>query len=283
MRAAIARLAAPLAHNISLRLGALLLAALVLFSVIASFVLVDPNEQDLLAAYARPGSLDHPLGTDALGRDVLAWSADGIRTALAVSAGVVALSALIGVAVGLIAGFVGGLVDTVLMRLVDLQLAIPPLLLFIAASAVVATEMGSLILLLSVVGWVPYARLVRSEVLSERERAYVAAARLAGARLGRLLFVHLLPATATQIFVLASLQAGIVLLWESGLSFLGLGLQPPTPSLGFIISQGRSELVEAWWIVTFPGLTIVLLVLAFNLVGDGLRDAFNLDVRVFGR
>ena len=110
-----------------------------------------------------------------------------------------------------------------------------------------------------------------------------AAARLAGARLPRVLFVHLLPATATLIIVLASLQAGIVLLWESGLSFLGLGLQPPTISLGFMISQGRSDLVEAWWIVTFPGLAIVLLVLAFNLLGDGLRDAFHLDVNVLGR
>ena len=277
------RLARPLRYNVSLRLGTALLVALVLFGVVGLFALPDPNAQDLNDAYARPGSADHPLGADALGRDILAWVSHGILTSLAVSASVVLLSALIGVVIGLTAGYTGGLADGLLMRVVDLQLAIPPLLLFIAASAVVGNEFWTLVLLLAVVGWVAYARIVRSEVLAERERSYVAAARLAGAPLPRVLFVHLLPATATLIIVLASLQAGIVLLWESGLSFLGLGLQPPTASLGFMISQGRSDLVEAWWIVTFPGIAIVLLVLAFNLLGDGLRDAFHLDVNVLGR
>ena len=277
------RLARPLRYNVSLRLGVALLAALILFGVVGTFALPDPNDQNLNDAYAPPGSAEHPLGADALGRDILAWVSHGILTGLAVSASVVVLSALVGVVIGLAAGYTGGLADGLLMRLVDLQLAIPPLLLFIAASAVVGNEFWTLVLLLSAVGWVPYARIVRSEVLAERERSYVAAARLAGAPLPRVLFVHLLPATATLIFVLASLQAGIVLLWESGLSFLGLGLQPPTASLGFMISQGRSELVEAWWIVTFPGIAIVLLVLAFNLLGDGLRDAFHLDVNILGR
>jgi peptide/nickel transport system permease protein len=281
--AAATRVAAPLRHNASLRLGTSLLAALVLLGVVGTLALPDPNDQNLNDAYAPPGSAEHLLGTDALGRDILAWVTQGILTGIAVSASVVALSALAGVLIGLAAGYVGGLLDGFLMRVVDLQLAIPPLLLFIAASAVVGNEFWSLVVLLSVVGWVPYARIVRSEVLAERERSYVAAARLAGAPLPRVFFVHLLPATATLIFVLASLQAGLVLLWESGLSFLGLGLQPPTISLGFMIFQGRSDLVEAWWIVTFPGLAIVLLVLAFNLLGDGLRDAFNLDVNVLGR
>jgi peptide/nickel transport system permease protein len=277
------RLARPLRYNVSLRLGAALLVALILFGFVGAFALPDPNDQNLNEAYAPPGSFEHLLGADALGRDILAWVSHGVLTGLAVSASVVLLSAFVGVVIGLAAGYMGGLADGLLMRLVDLQLAIPPLLLFIAASAVVGNEFWTLVLLLSVVGWVPYARIVRSEVLAERERSYVAAARLAGAPLPRVLFVHLLPATATLIFVLASLQAGLVLLWESGLSFLGLGLQPPTASLGFMISQGRSDLVEAWWIVTFPGLAIVLLVLAFNLLGDGLRDAFHLDVNILGR
>ena len=281
--AAAGRLTRPLRYNVSLRLGTALLLAIILFGVVGTFVLPDPNDQNLDDAYARPGSVAHPLGADALGRDILSWVSHGLLTGLAVSVSVVLLSAFVGVVVGLAAGYTGGLADGLLMRLVDLQLAIPPLLLFIAASAVVGTDFWSLVFLLSVVGWVPYARIVRSEVLAERERSYVAAARLAGARLPRVLFVHLLPATATLIIVLASLQAGIVLLWESGLSFLGLGLQPPVISLGFMISQGRSDLVEAWWIVTFPGLAIVLLVLAFNLLGDGLRDAFHLDVNVLGR
>jgi peptide/nickel transport system permease protein len=143
--------------------------------------------------------------------------------------------------------------------------------------------MGSLILLLSVVGWVPYARVVRAKILSERERAYIAASRLAGATTLEILFIQLLPATASLIFVLASLQAGLVLLWESGLSFLGLGLQPPTISLGFIIALGRSYLIDSWWIVTLPGLAIVALVLGFNLLGDALRDEFNLDVKIIDR
>jgi peptide/nickel transport system permease protein len=166
-----ARLAAPLRTNVSLRLGVALLACLVVFSVVGSLALVDPLDQDLDAAYAAPGSLDHPLGGDALGRDILSWCARAILTALAVSLGVVALSALFGVVIGLLAGYAGGVVDAALMRLVDLQLAIPPLLLFIAASAVVATEMWSLIVLLAVVGWVPYARLVRAQVLAVSRRS----------------------------------------------------------------------------------------------------------------
>jgi len=279
---AVADLAVPLRRNPSLRFGFVLLGALVLFAIVGSFALADPVRQDLGNTYAPP-SLTHPFGTDQLGRDVFSWVASGIVTGLKVSCGVVLFSALLGTVIGLTAGYFGGFLDSLLMRFVDLQLAIPPLLLFLAASAVLTTDIVSLIVLLSVVGWVPYARIVRTKILTERKRAYVAAARLAGASRGRILFLHLLPSTATQVFVLASLQAGFALLWESGLSFLGLGLQPPTISLGFQIAEGRSLLDQAWWIVTFPGLAIVLLILAFNSLGDGLRDVFNLDVDVIGR
>lgn len=281
--AAIARWSGVFRANASLRLGAALLGLLVAFSVLGSILLQDPNQQSLENAYAPPGSEGHVLGTDQLGRDILSWCAYGIRTALTVGVSVVLLAGALGVVVGLVAGYAGGVLDAILMRLVDLQLALPPLLLFIAASVIVGGGMVTLVLLVSVVAWVPYARIVRSKILSERERSYVAAARLAGTPTRGILLAHLLPAAATLIFVLASLQVGLVLLWESGLSFLGLGLQPPTASLGFIISQGRSELSEAWWIITFPGMTLVLLVLAFNLLGDGLRDAFNLDVKVLGQ
>jgi peptide/nickel transport system permease protein len=196
---------------------------------------------------------------------------------------VVAISAAVGVTVGLVAGWASGPLDAVLMRLVDLQLAIPPLLLFIAVAVFVRGGMVTVILLLSAIGWLPYARIVRTRTVSTRDSAYVAAARLAGVRTPALLVRHLLPGSASLIFVLASMQAGIVLLWESGLSFLGLGLTPPTISLGFLVSQGRADLADAWWIVTFPGLTIVLLVLAFNLIGDGLRDRFNIDDTELGR
>lgn len=264
----------------SLRLGVLLLAALVAGSVVAAIVMPGPVEQSLADAYAPPGSAGHLLGTDQLGRDVLAWSAAGIRTGVVVSVAVVAISACIGVAVGLVAGYTGGPVDAVLMRLVELQLAIPPVLLFIAASILIGDGMVPLILLLSAVTWLPYARVVRTKALTERERGFVAAARLAGTGRIRLLVRHLLPQVTTAVLVLGSLQAGLVLLWESGLSFLGLGLQLPDVSLGFAIAQGRSELDHAWWIMTFPGLAVVFLVLAFNLIGDGLRDRFHLDVEV---
>jgi peptide/nickel transport system permease protein len=267
----------------SLRLGAGLLGALVVLAIVGHFVLVDPQLQNLADSYLLPGSPGHPLGTDALGRDMLSWCLAGVFTSLRVSLGVVVLSAVVGGTVGLVAGYAGGTTDAVLMRLSDLQLSVPPLPLFIAASAVISNTMLSLIVLLSIVGWVPYARLVRARTLVERGRGYVAAARLAGTPAWRILLVHLLPTIFTEVAVLASLQAGIVLLWEAGLSFLGLGLQPPYTSLGFMISQGRTVLADAWWIVAMPGIVIVLLVLAFNLIGDGLRDAFKVDVDVFGR
>jgi peptide/nickel transport system permease protein len=269
--------------NSSLRLSLVLLVGLGLLCTAGSSILGDPLHQDLKSAFVAPGVRGHILGTDALGRDVLAWIALGIRTGLVVSMSVVLVSALLGVFIGLLSGYAGGALDSALMRVVDLQLAIPPLLLFIAASVLVGSNMISLIVLLSIIGWVPYARVVRSKVLSERQRAYVEAARLAGTTKLEILVNHLLPTTMSLIVVLATLQAGLVLLWESGLSFLGLGLQPPVVSLGFIIALGRSYLVQAWWVVTIPGMVIVLMVLAFNLLGDGLRDWFNLDLQVLDR
>ena len=267
----------------SIRGGVLILVVLIASAVVAQFALGDPLNQDLAGIYAPPLTPGHPLGTDGLGRDILAWVEAGVLTGLQVSAGVVLVSATVGTIIGLIAGYSGGIVDTLLMRLTDFQLAIPPLPLFIAASAIVTGSLPVVIVLISVVSWVPYSRLVRARVLVERDRAYVSAARLAGTRSWRILLVHLLPTTATEVTVIASLQAGVALLVESGLSFLGLGLQPPYKSLGFMIAEGRDNLVGAWWVTTFPGIAIVLLVLAFNLIGDGLRDALHSDVDVLGR
>ena len=269
--------------NSSIRRGLTILIVLVAAAIGAQFVLGDPLTQDLGSAYLAPFTKGHVLGTDGLGRDIFTWVLGGILTGLQVSAGVVAVSATLGTVIGLISGYSGGVVDTVLMRLTDFQLAIPPLPLFIAASAVVTGSLPVVIILISVVSWVPYSRLVRARVLVERERAYVSAARLAGTRSWRILLVHLLPAAATEITVVASLQAGTALLVESGLSFLGLGLQPPYTSLGFMISAGRENLVHAWWVTTFPGIAIVLLVLAFNLIGDGIRDAMHSEVEVLAR
>jgi peptide/nickel transport system permease protein len=234
----------------SLKAGIGILTVMVLLSVIGSLIAGNPSTQDFAAILARPGSSGHLLGTDQLGRDVLAW----------------------------VAGFTRGWLDVFLMRLADIQLSIPPLPLFIAASAVIANSLPSLIILVAIVGWVPYARLTRARVLSQRERGYVMAARLAGRRRPAIIALHILPGVRTEVIVLASLQAGIALLWEAGLSFLGLGLQPPYVSLGFLMSEGKEVLAQAWWVATFPGVALALLVVGFNLAGDGMRDLFGIDV-----
>jgi peptide/nickel transport system permease protein len=265
-------------RNGSLRAGLAIFAAALLLSLVGWLVLPDPLDQDLTASLAAPGTDGHLLGTDPLGRDVLAWIAASVPLSLTVAAATVLLSALTGVAVGIVAGYVGGMVDGLLMRFVDLSLAIPPLLLFLAASAIVGTGTLKLILLVSAVSWVPYARLVRTQVQLERRRPSIAAARLAGLTRRRIVVRHVAPAVATSVLVLASLQAGYVFLWEASLSFVGLGIQPPETSLGFLMAQGRLTLAVGWWVVVFPGVMLALLLLAANLVGDGLRDKFGVDL-----
>lgn len=263
--------------NHSLRVGLLLLAVLVLFGLLGPVFLPEPNRQNLLVANVGPGTDGHLLGTDPLGRDLLAWIASAIVLALAVSLGAAILACAIGTAIGLVAGYVGGLVDAVLMRVVDLSLAVPPLVLFIAASVSIEPSPLNLVLLLSAVAWVPYTRLVRAKVLTDRERGYVAAARLAGVSRTRVLLQDLLPNSSTLLLVLASAQVGAFFLVEAGLSFLGLGIQPPSTSLGYMISQGQTTLAETWWIGFFPGAALILLVLAMNLIGDGIRDHIQSD------
>ncbi len=273
----------PLRGYPTLQFGVLILLAMVAVGLWGLVALPSADRQDLAHSFAPPMSPGHPLGTDALGRDVLDWISDGIWIAIQVSLAVVLISAVVGIAVGLCAGYFGGVIDALLMRLVDLSLAIPPLLLFIAAAVVLQPSMLTLILLISAVSWLPYARLVRGVTLVERQRGYILAARLGGASRVRILVGHLLPAVSTVALVLCSLQAGYVLLWESGLSFLGLGIRPPQHSLGYIIAQGRSTLSVAWWVVVFPGAALALLVLAANLIGDGLRDLIQRDVEVVER
>jgi peptide/nickel transport system permease protein len=267
----------------SLRLGLTILVACVLFGLVGSFALGDPNGQELTVALHAPGSPGHLLGTDSLGRDVLTWIAASVRTSLLIGAAVVLISAIVGAVVGTVAGYVGGALDAVLMRLVDLQLAIPPLLLFLAASAAFTPGIVGLIVLMSAIGWVPYARVVRTQVQVERTRASVAAARLAGATRRRIVLVHLLPSGFTLMLVLASLHFGFVLLGEAALSFVGLGVQPPHASLGYLISQGRIDLQSAWWVVVCPGAMLGLLLLAANLIGDGLQEAFDVELEVLDK
>jgi peptide/nickel transport system permease protein len=269
--------------NGALAVGLAIFAAALALALAGTLFMVDPNRQDLGNTFAAPLSAGHPLGTDSLGRDVLSWIAHSVTTSLKIGVAIVVLSALLGVAVGVVSAYVEGLLDTLLMRAVDLQLAIPPLLLFIAAAAVVGNGQITLILLISIVSWVTYARLVRTQILVEKQRASIAAARLAGVGHVRIVVRHLLPSVGSVVLVIASLQLGFVLLWEASLAFVNLGVQPPATSLGFMIAQGRTTLAQAWWVVVFPGVMLALLLLAANLVGDGLRDRLGVDAEVIDK
>jgi peptide/nickel transport system permease protein len=259
------------------RAGGLMLAGIAAAAALGPLLLPDPLAQPcVLTCRNLPPSLAHPFGTDDLSRDLLARVATGGRISLAVAFLAVALSATVGAATGLIAGYWGGAVDTVLMRLVDAALAIPRLFLLLLVLAVwEQVPLIVLIVLIGVTGWFGTGRLVRGEVLRLREESFVRAAEALGASRRRIIFRHLLPNAAGPLLVAATLGVGDVILLEAGLSFLGLGVQPPTPSWGGMILDARPVLVAAPWAGIFPGLAIVLTVLAANLFGDALRDAVD--------
>jgi peptide/nickel transport system permease protein len=217
----------------------------------------------------------HPLGTDTLGRDVASRLVYGARVSLIVGFSSVALAGVLGVALGLLSGWYRGWVDDVLMRVGDVQLAFPVLVLAVAVLAVLGASMVNLIVVLGVTGWITYARLVRGEVLTLREREFVAAARALGARDGWILSRHLLPNVLPPITVVATFSVARTIIAEASLSFLGLGIPAPEPSWGAMLDEGRNYITTGWWLALFPGLAILLLVLGINLVGDWLRDALD--------
>lgn len=221
----------------------------------------------------------YPLGTDSLGRDMLSMLVAGARSTLLIVACAGAIGLIVGVVTGLLAGYFGGWVDALIMRLADIQLAFPAIVLVIAIVAAFGPSVPNLILILGVVGWAPYARLVRGNVLSLRRKEFVEAALITGVGDGRIITRHLLPNTTTSIIVFLTSDLARLVLMEASLSFLGLGVQPPDPSWGLIIADGRQYLAEAWWVSVFPGVLIVLTVLALNLVGDELRDALDPTTR----
>jgi peptide/nickel transport system permease protein len=223
-----------------------------------------------------PPGLGHPFGTDQLNRDILSRVVTGARVSLSVALLAVALSMTLGAAVGLVAGYLGGVVDAALMRLVDGALAIPRLFILLLVLAVwERVPVLALILLIGATGWFATSRIVRAEVLRLREEAYVRAAEALGARRRRIIFRHLLPNVVGPLLVTATLAVGDVILLEAGLSFLGLGIQPPLPSWGGMILDSKEVLVSAPWAGIFPGLAIVITVLSANLFGDALRDAVD--------
>jgi peptide/nickel transport system permease protein len=258
------------------RTGALLLAIVAIAALVGPWLLPDPLAQpDILAGGLPPGP-GHPFGTDQLSRDVLARVVNGARISLGVSVLAVALSVTLGAAVGVVSGYWGGAIDAALMRLVDGALAIPRLFILLLVLAVwERVPVLALILIIGATGWFATSRLVRGEVLRIREEGYVQAAEALGARRRRIIFRHLLPNALGPLLVAATLGVGDVILLEAGLSFLGLGIQPPTPSWGGMILDSREVMVSAPWAGIFPGLAIVITVLSANLFGDALRDAVD--------
>jgi peptide/nickel transport system permease protein len=241
----------------------------------------DPIEQDLGDLRLKPpGFRDaagrvHVLGTDHLGRDVLARVIHGAWPAMLVGSAAVAISGLIGMAAGLVAGYFGGRLDDLLMRLADIQLAFPFILLAIAVIGILGPSLATIIVVIGVSSWVVYARIVRSAVLTLREREFVQAALALGISDTRLVVRHILPNALTPWLVVATLDMARVIVIESALSFLGLGVQPPKPTWGGMLADGRVYLSTAWWLATFPGLAILITVLGINLFGDGLRDTLD--------
>ena len=251
-------------------------AAIVAFTAVAALVgpwltPFDPAVQDLPLRLAGP-SLTHPFGLDELGRDILVRVLAGARISFAVGLAVVSVSASVGTLLGAIAGYFGGVIDDLISRVIDILLAFPGLLLAIALVAVLGPSLVNVLLALTVIGLVGYARLVRGQVLRAREFEYVQAARALGASVPRILWRHVIPSAIPAVVVQATLGMAGAIIGEAALSFLGLGVQPPTPSWGTMLNGGRAHLLDAPHLTVFPGVAIALLVLGFNFVGDGLRD-----------
>jgi peptide/nickel transport system permease protein len=262
------------------------MGGVILLVVFGSAILADylaphePNKQRLVARFKPPvwapgGSPTYLLGTDNVGRDILSRIMHGSRISLVVGFAAVGVSMLIGVTLGLLSGFLGGRVDATIMALVDIMLAFPQLILAFAMVAVLGPGIGNIILVLGFTGWERYARVVRAEVLALREREFVQAARAIGVPTPKIIFGHIMPNTFSSVIVMATLQTAQAILAEAALSFLGLGTGRTYPSWGQMIALGRDYINIAWWLSTFPGLAILLTVLAINLIGDRIRDMLD--------
>ena len=257
------------------KVGAAIVSCAVLAAVLGPWLVpFDPSAQELALRLEGPSRL-HWFGLDELGRDIFARVLSGARISLMVGIVVVGVSATVGIAFGSVAGYFGGRIDEAISRLIDILLAFPGLLLAIALVAVLGPSLTNVVRALSLLGWVGYARLVRGQVLRARELEFVQAARALGATTFRILVRHVIPTTLPAVTVQATLGMGGAILAEAALSFLGLGVQPPTPSWGTMLNYGRGHLLDAPHLTIFPGLAIAILVLGFNFLGDGLRDRLD--------
>jgi peptide/nickel transport system permease protein len=256
-------------------IGSIIVLLLIATSLLAPFISpYDPTAIDVYNVLSPPGKT-HLLGTDDLGRDLLSRIIWGSRVSLKVGFVAVGIAITIGIVIGSLAGFYGGRVDAILMRFVDIMLAFPTFFLILAVISILEPNIFTIMAVIGVTSWMDVARLVRAEFLTLKERDFVGAAIAIGVSDTRLIFRHILPNALSPVFVAATFGVGGAILTESGLSFLGLGVQPPDPSWGNILTAGKDNIEIAWWLSLYPGLAILITVLSYNLVGEGLRDALD--------
>lgn len=255
--------------------GVVIITALASIAILAP--VVAPHSPTAINVYnvLSPPSLEHPLGTDELGRDVLSRMIWGSRVSLKVGFIAVGIAISIGTFLGAIAGYYGGRIDALLMRFVDIMLAFPTFFLILAVIAIVEPSISTIMIVIGLTGWMDVSRLVRAEFLTLKERDFISAAKAFGATDFRIIFRHIIPNALSPVFVAATFGIAGSILIESGLSFLGLGVQPPDPSWGNILTSGKDNITVAWWLSLFPGMAILVTVLSYNLVGEGLRDAID--------
>lgn len=263
-------------------IGLAITITLILVAVFAPLLAPhDPVAQDLGNRFVRPWSAGHWLGTDEFGRDILSRILYGSRITLYIVLLVILTAPVAGLLIGTVAGYFGGWTDTILMRITDIFLAFPKLILALALVAVLGPGMENAVLAIALTSWPPYARVARAETLTVRNSDYIAAVKLQGAGAGRVIWGHVMPMCLPSVIIRVTLDMAGVILTAAGLGFLGLGVQPPLPEWGLMISSGRKFLFEQWWVATMPGLAIFIVSLGFNLLGDGLRDV--LDPRSAGK
>ncbi|WP_131113031.1 ABC transporter permease [Lichenihabitans psoromatis] len=268
--------AAKLCSNPLALFGLVIVAALILMALLAPVVAggVSPIDQNL-AGRLQPPSAAHWFGTDELGRDIFARTVYGARATLAIVALVGVIVVPVGLAIGTLSGYVGGAVDTVLMRITDIFLAFPSLVLALAFAAALGPGIVNAVIAISLTAWPPYARLARAETAAIARTDFIAAVVLQGASTSRILFRHVVPLCLSSVIIRLTLDMAGIILTAAGLGFLGLGAQPPTPEWGAMVAAGRSVVLDQWWVATIPGFAIFFVSLAFNILGDGLRDVFD--------
>jgi len=266
--------------NHSAMVGFAIVLTLCLVAILAPWIALHPiAEQDLMVSLEPPLTDEYPLGTDQFGRDIFSRLVFGARVSLQVGGIVTTVSMLIGITIGCLAGYHGGRVDALLSNLINLVYGFPLILVALLFVAVIGPGLGGAMLATGLVTWAGFARIVRGEVISLRNREFVLAARALGRGNGWIIVRHILPNIIGPVLVIASFTMAVAVIIETSLSFLGLGAQPPTPSWGSMLNEGRSVIYRAWWLATFPGVAIATLVLGFNLLGDGLRDVLDPRMR----